>query len=227
MQIVTYRSAMDIDVKFLDEHGFIYKHNIYSNFKNGWIKNPYDRTIFGVGYIGVGKYNTGNAEHRTQEEYVWRGMFERCYGDKYKEKHPAYYGICSVCDEWHDFQVFAEWYTQNIYQVGTERMHLDKDILVKNNKIYSPETCLIVPQKINVMFMKKKNKYGLPNGIKPRANGKYEAKYSGKQIGIYDSVEEAVVAHNNKKKEAIIRLANEYKRVIPKKVYEALLSYEF
>ena len=45
MQIVTYRSAMDIDVKFLDEHGFIYKHNIYSNFKNGWIKNPYDRNI--------------------------------------------------------------------------------------------------------------------------------------------------------------------------------------
>ena len=150
MKIIRYGACDDIDVQFLDEHGYIYYHNVYTNFKKGQIKNPYDRNIFGVGYIGDGKYGTGDAVKRTKEEYVWRGMLERCYGDKYKDVHSAYYDKCIVCEEWHNFQNFAEWYTQNFYQVGTERMHLDKDILVKGNKFYSPDTCLIVPQRINM-----------------------------------------------------------------------------
>ena len=37
---------------------YIKEHQTYSNFKSGVIKNPYDKTVFGVGYVGVGEYKT-------------------------------------------------------------------------------------------------------------------------------------------------------------------------
>ena len=220
MQIVRYRTYTDMDVKFLDKDGYVYQHTNYTNFKTGQIKNPYDRCIFGIGYLGE-----GDAQQKTQVGYCWRGMLERCYCDRMKKIHPAYYGISTVCEEWLNFQVFAKWYNENVYQVGTERMHLDKDILVKGNKVYSPENCLIVPQRINMLFMKKPNKYGLPNGILPIANGRYSARYNGKHIGNFDTLEEAELAHENEKRKAIKNVAEEYKLYIPDKVYKALLAW--
>ena len=55
MKIVAYRRYDDIDVEFLDEHHYVKEHNTYSNFKSGAIKNPYDRSVYGVGYVGEGK----------------------------------------------------------------------------------------------------------------------------------------------------------------------------
>lgn len=220
MQIVRYGTYDDIDVKFLDEDGYVFKHTTYNNFKIGQIKNPYDRCIFGIGYLGE-----GDAQQKTQVGYCWRGMLERCYCDRMKKIHPAYYGISTVCEEWLNFQTFAKWYNENIYQVGTERMHLDKDILVKENKVYSSENCLIVPQRINMLFTKKPNKYGLPNGVKPTDSGKYEAKYSRKYLGVFNTVEEAELAHDREKRKMIKKVAEEYKPHIPDKVYKALLEW--
>ena len=73
--------------------------------------------------------------------------------------------------------------------------------------------------------MPKSNKYDLPNGIKPRAKGKFEAQYNHENLGIFDTVEEAAIAHDNKKKEVIIEVANEYKEKIPEKVYNALINW--
>ena len=228
MQIIVYRNYDDIDVMFLDEHRYVYEHNIYGNFKNGCIKNPYDRNIFGVGYMGVGKYNTGNAKQRTPEEYVWRGMFERCYGEKYKEKHPSYYGIVTVCEEWHNFQNFAEWYNTNIYQVGTERMHLDKDILVSENTIYSPETCLIVPQSINELFHvsgRKTVDTDLPYTIRRTTKGKYSVTYKSKSLGIYDTVDDCITVYIEAKRKDIKEKVEIMKNELPNKVKEALLNW--
>ena len=55
MKIIEYVNSDNVTIKFLDEHGFE-KNTTYSNFKNGCIKNPYDKIIFGVGYLGEGKY---------------------------------------------------------------------------------------------------------------------------------------------------------------------------
>ena len=57
MKIIAYRKSNDIDVQFLDKDGYIFKHQIYANFKSGGIRNPYDKNICGVGYMGVGKYH--------------------------------------------------------------------------------------------------------------------------------------------------------------------------
>lgn len=226
MQIIGYRKQSDIDVKFLDEFNYVRDHTTYSNFQRGEIKNPYDKTICNVGYIGVGVYQTGTAKKHTPEYQNWTCMIRRCYDLTLKERYSAYFGDCTVCDEWHNFQIFSKWYNDNIYQVGTERMHIDKDILIPGNRLYSPDTCLIVPQRINMLFLQKPNKYGLPNGIKPSSSGRYEAKYNGKYLGVFDSIEEATIAHDREKKNAIIKVANDYKGKIPEKLYDSLLAWE-
>lgn len=226
MKIIRYGRYDDIDIEFLDNFHYIKERQTYSNFKNGCVKNPYDKTICGVGYIGVGTYQTGTRVKHSEEYQNWTCMIRRCYDEKLKERYSAYYDDCIVCDEWHNFQNFAQWWNDNMYHVGTERMHIDKDILFNGNRIYSPKTCIIVPQRINMMFMKKPNKYGLPNGIEPLKNGKYSASYRGKRIGNYETLELAVIAHDKEKQKALIELANEYKAEIPSKLYQALIHWK-
>ena len=182
--------------------------------------------MFGVGYVGVGEHITGYSKIGMTEEYhCWQNMLERCYCEKLRELHPSYFDISTVCDEWHDYQVFASWHKEHRYKVN-ERLHLDKDILFPGNKMYSPPTCLLVPQRLNMLFMNKSNNRGLPNGIIQCKNG-YLAKYGGKELGIFPTIEEAYIKQTQKKKEAIEKLAKEYKNIIPKEVYEAVMAYEF
>ena len=225
MKIIAQRSNYDIDVEFLDNHHYVFKHAKYQNFKNGAIKNPFDITVFGKGYLGDGEYSGWiNGEH-TEEYEIWKGIIKRCYCEKQSDVFNSYYNISEVCDEWLNFQNFAQWYDNHKYECDG-RLHIDKDIKYPGNKIYSPYHCLLVPQRINMMFMNKPNKYNLPSGIAPIANGRYNASYRGKSIGNYDTLELAVKAHDTEKKKALIELANEYKYKIPNKLYEALINWQ-
>ena len=128
MKIIAYRRNNDIDVEFQDEYHYV-KNTTYTNFKRGNVKNPYDKDLFGIGYIGVGKYKCkrDNEDNLSEVYETWMGMLRRCYFDD--TKFPSYYDRCIVCDEWHNFQNFAKWYDENKYPVN-ERMHIDKDILL-------------------------------------------------------------------------------------------------
>lgn len=224
MKIVGQRSNSDIDVQFLDEHKYIYKHNTYANFKNRCIKNPYDKSMLGIGYLGVGEYKTWNNKHQTPAYLPWKAMIARCYQEKSKIEHKAYYDICSICDEWLDFQNFANWFYENWYEVDG-RLHVDKDILYPGNHVYSPDTCLLVPQRINMLFVNKPNDRGLPNGIEKIKHG-YSARYNGHQLGICKTLNEAYSLYSYNKELAIKTIAEEYKNLIPNKVYEALLKFK-
>ena len=80
MKIINYRSNEDIDIEFLDDHHFIKEHQAYANFKSGQLKNPYDKTMGGVGYIGVGKYKLHNEDLSNTPAYdAWTTMLMRCY----------------------------------------------------------------------------------------------------------------------------------------------------
>lgn len=226
MKIVRYRCNSDMDVQFLDEYGYIKRNTIYRNFIKGEIKNPYDKTICEIGCIGDGKYPVWVNNHTTLPYQTWQAMLRRCYDPYYEDKQPSYYGISEVCEEWLIYQNFAQWFEKHYYQAGKGRMHLDKDILVKGNKIYSPDRCMIVPQRINMMFLKHRpNKYNLPNGVKPFGD-KFEVSYEGKKIGVFDTVNECLVAHDKAKKIAITKLANEFREEIPKQLYNALINWE-
>ena len=110
-------------------------------------------------------------------------------------------------------------------------MELDKDILNKGNKVYSPDTCVYVPQSINSLFTKSDKVRGeYPIGVYKQKD-KYVAqlnKGNGKQIylGSYSTPEEAFQAYKQAKEEYIKEVANEYKDKIPYRLYEALMNYE-
>jgi len=76
---------------------------------------------------------------------IWSHMLERCYS---KNKYRTYEGV-SVCDEWLVFSNFRKWMIEQPW----EGMQLDKDILVKGNKLYSQETCVFVPSRINSLLL--------------------------------------------------------------------------
>ena len=228
MQIIRYRNSCDVDIKFLDKYGVIVRNRTYSNFAKGTVRNPYDKTIHGVGYFGEGE----TVPHNNQEYSNWFEIMTRCYDEKFKWKYPSYYGITTVCDEWCNFQNFRKWYLKNKYDVPG-RLHLDKDILVKGNKVYSPDTCILVPQRINMMFMdvssRKTHDKDLPQGISKTklqdGRDKYRAMCCGKTIGTFDTLQEATDKYFEKKREHIREVADEYKDIIPTKAYNALLNW--
>ena len=82
----------------------------------------------------------------------WMSMLRRCYSKAYQEKQPSYKG-CSVCEEWLTFSNFKSWMETQDW----EGKQLDKDLLVYKNKIYSPETCVFIDQRLNT-FLVKSNK---------------------------------------------------------------------
>lgn len=223
MKIIEYRNHDDIDIEFLDDFHYVKTHQRYSNFRVGQVRNPYDRTLFGVGYVGVGEYKLSEKNKQTRVYTAWSQMLNRCYNSNEAQKRPAYYGIVTVCEEWQCFQNFAKWYFDNYYEIEG-RLHVDKDILCPGNKVYSPDKCLLVPQRINMIFMNKPNKYDLPNGIRPVGN-KFEAKYNGKHIRTLSSLNEAIQAHTDAKRRHIREVAEEYKEIIPVKVYDALMNW--
>lgn len=224
MKIIRYGSSNDIDVMFMDEHNYIVKHAVYQNFKKGNMKNPYDKSVYGIGYLGVGEHQTKINNKRVCAYNIWHSMIRRCYEESCSDIYGAYYDICTVSSKWLCYQNFADWFESNKYECEG-RLHLDKDILYPGNKIYSPDTCLLVPQRINMLFTNKENSRGLPNGIM-QVNDKYSAKYNNIELGIYDSLEEAYAVYAIEKEKHIKQVADEYKDKIPEYVYEALYRYK-
>lgn len=224
MKIIEYRNSSDIDVEFLDDYHYIKRHTTYVNFKRGNIRNPYDKSLFGVGYLGVGKYTEkiNNNKNIDPKYTAWISMLNRCYRDK--DRFPAYYGKCEICEEWQNYQNFAKWYEENEYTCEG-RLHIDKDILHPNCNLYSPDNCLLVPQRINMLFLNKPNKRGLPNGISKTPNG-YSANYNKQILGTYQTLQEAYSKYADAKETTIKMVAEEYKEIIPNRVYLALCNYK-
>ena len=221
MKIIKIVNSSCIDIEFQDSHHYV-RQTTYNNFKTGGISNPYFPTVCNIGYHGVGKFATNN---NCVEYVTWKDMLERCYSEKDKNDHMSYFGISEVCDEWHNFQNFAKWHDENYYEVN-ERLHLDKDILIPGNTLYTPDRCLLIPQRINELFTCKVNGNGLPVGITKTAKGKYNARYNEEKLGTFDTLEEAFEKYAQKKEETIKRIADEYINIIPKKAYDAIYRYK-
>lgn len=146
---------------------------------------------------------------------VWRCMLQRCYDASCQAKHPTYIG-CSVCDEWHLFSVFKEWYDAN----SVDGWQLDKDLLFVGNKVYSPDTCIFVPNRINSLM----NNVAASRGEYPigvclkKSSGKFGASISsadGKRVhlGYFSSPEAAHLAWVRAKRQIIIDLKPEMDKI--------------
>lgn len=165
-----------------------------------------------------------NGKH-TVYYNVWMGIRKRCLNKD--RRHPSY-SDCIICDEWKDFQIFAKWYDEN-YKEG---FNIDKDILIKGNKVYSPETCCVVPKEINLAVMNDKNRRGkYPIGMYfDKSNNAFQARISKYGIptylGSYNSTDEAFKVYKKAKEDYLKELANKYKENISEAVYNALINYK-
>ena len=230
IRIINYRNNKDIDV-FFPEYNYTKEHVRYEKFKKGNVSCPYERRYFNVGYIGKGEYKVSKNGKCTKCYNTWRSMLRRCYDSEYQAREPAYIG-CEVSEYWLNFQTFAGWYYDNIYQIEDEIIALDKDILCKGNKIYSPDVCVFVPQTINNLFTKRDNYRGnYPVGVYyKKKNKKYIAQCNvnekQKCLGYYNTPEEAFEVYKNFKEKYIKEVAEEYKNMIPTKLYNAMINYK-
>lgn len=226
MKIVDYKNSKSVLVEFQD--GYQYrKVTNYKDFCDGAVSNPYDRTVCGIGYLGDGPYGAGKKNRKVY--LIWMDILIRCYS---MNDNQQCYEECSVVEEWHNYQAFAKWYYENNYNVSGENLHIDKDLLYFNNKIYGPDTCLLVPERINYLVIRHAPQRGeYPIGVrKCRNSSVFEARCrtcNGKEtIGFFNTPDEAFNAYKKRKEEFIREVANEYKDKIPDKVYQALLRYE-
>lgn len=185
----------------------------------------YTPTVQGVGFLGVGRHKT-KVDGKVNPAYrTWKNMLLRCYGPSFSDRFPAYTG-CTVAPEWHNFQIFAEWYHT---QVIGEGWGLDKDLIVKGNKVYSAETCSFVPREINNLLLNHKNGRGdLPQGV-CCYQGRYRAHISvrGKlqHLGTFSTPEAAFAAYKGVKEAHVKDMANFWKPEIDPRVYAALTAY--
>lgn len=154
----------------------------------------------------------------------WKSMLLRCYSESYHTKQPTYKG-CSVCKEWLYFSNFKSWMEQQ----GWEGNHLDKDLLVKGNKVYSPETCVFVNNTVNTFVIDR----GALRGEHPigvswcKRNNKYISRcrnpFTKKldHLGYYNSPQEAHSAWLSRKQELCLQLCE---TIEDKRIVEALKS---
>ena len=115
-------------------------------------------------------------------------------------------------------------------------MCLDKDILCKGNKIYSRDTCIFVPQRINLLFTKRDNSRGdNPIGVSDLPSGNYQVKCNngyGKSVylGSYLTKEESFKVYKQYKEKIIKEVIDSYEGRIPEPFYsrlkKAMYNYE-
>ena len=234
MVVIEYKTHKEIVVEFQDE----YKTKVearWSQFEKGNIRNPNRKSFQNVGRLGQGKYSITEDRKLTKCFQTWENMLRRCYDPYELNKQPTYID-CYVCDEWLCYQNFAEWWENNYYEIEDEKMCLDKDILCRDNKIYSPQACIFAPQKINNLFTKRQNDRGkYLIGVKEGTKGRYIAllnkgdrykKPKRTHLGIFNTEIEAFLKYKEEKEKIIKHIADQYKNDIPKELYEALYLYE-
>ena len=107
-------------------------------------KDKLKLSVYGIGFLGIGPHSSLNNGSRNPSYVAWSNMMKRCYSGHYKTYHD-----CSVCNDWHNFQNFADWYYKN-YPSDGKSYSLDKDIKVNGNRIYGPEFCTFVSDKKNI-----------------------------------------------------------------------------
>ena len=230
MTIIEYINSSNAVIQF--KSGYVTTKS-YKAFIDGEIRNPYHKSIYGVGYLGEGIHKVReNGSTKVSKCYkTFSHMIERCYNmDSYDKQHT--YANCTVVEEWHNFQNFADWYDKNFYQIPNKLMCLDKDILVKGNKIYSPETCCFVPKSINNLFTKDDARRGdFAIGVTEGKHvNKYKAQYNVNgeitYLGSHFTPEEAFLTYKTNKEKLIKDIADEHNDRIPLKLYDAMYRYE-
>lgn len=182
------------------------------------------------------KYPVLNSDGKRYVLYEkWAGLRGRC-NHKYHEKYPTYAG-CTYEPVWDSYDEFYEWAVQQIGHNTKDEFGncwtLDKDILFKGNKHYSPDTCVFVPREVNNFYTERQRFRGAcPKGVYfKKSHQQYVAQIAlgqgfQKHLGIYDTVGEAFAKYSEAKIEHARVLAIKYTGLVDPRVVDALNNYE-
>ena len=226
--VIEYRGANDITVQFKDT-GFTTIAALHV-LKRGEVKDRLKPSFYGVGVVGE-VFIKNDVMYPT-----WMSMLSRCYGTRQTKENNPYNG-CKVSENFRYYPYFKDWCSK---QIGFDSLDdngrpfaLDKDILVKGNKLYSEDTCCFVPMEINGLQFSSSIRGGdFPIGVSYDAkNDKYKAPMCGKGasktfLGRYTTPELAFLAYKEAKEKHIKEVANKWKDQIDPRVYEALMNWK-
>ena len=231
-KIVKYNDSRNVEIQFL-KTGYR-KVAEMKEVKSGEIKDPYLPSVYGVGVLGA-KYPTRVNGVKTKEYVLWTNMLVRCYSDSSKKRRPTYEG-CEVSDNFLYYEYFYEWCNKQIgfYNQGNENpFHLDKDLLIKGNKVYNEDSCIFLPQEVNTLLTKCTASRGeyLIGVYWNKTNKAFRAmvrKNKGKQehLGYFNTEIEAFNAYKVAKEIFIKEQANKWKGKIDDRAYNALMNYK-
>lgn len=230
-EIIEYRNSKEVLIRFLNTgyETWVQTSKVYS----GMVRDNTLPTVCGVGFNNSGKYPATEFTERgtrlTKAYSTWNGMLKRCYDEAHRHKSPTYSG-CTVHASWHYYQEYARFFYEDPYR--QDGWHIEKDILVKGNKEYGPETCVFAPIEINSFVNKLQNTRGdLPLGVSyKKANKRYSSccrDGAGKLIhlGYFSNPEDAFLAFKEKKEDLARIIADRWKNQIDPRLYHALYNY--
>lgn len=239
-RVVDYENARNVTIQWLECGSF--EVCTSGNLLKGAVKYLNKPSVFGVGFIGYGRFVPGEKRLQDGQErlnkYIhrhWRHVLERTIGGRDIKR----YDDCSVTTDWYDLQTFAEWAVEQKNSTKTEEngrlYHLDKDMVCKGNRVYCPEYCVFIPNEVNAFYTKKDvGNTGFPgvNYIKPATSGAkdgYIARCTiGKEreyLGYYNSPETAFYHYKEAKEKAAKHLASLWENKIDDRVIEYLNNF--
>lgn len=184
------------------------------------LPHPSGKPYFGVGRLGEGPHSTSQSCITFR---AWQQMLRRVHGASNRD-----YSACKIHPDFYEYQTFASWAVKQI-GYGTPGFHIDKDLLSNGELIYSPQTCVFVPNQINIAIRGIPAKEsGLPTGVVkrgPRFYASYIDKDKYVPVGGFECPQEASRAYLKAKQRQLTALADEWKDKIDPRAYSALLTF--
>jgi len=238
MKIIAYNGANDIIVQFDNNPSHI-KKTFYRHFKLGITQNPYLPSVYGVGITGQ-EAPCMDGSTKLKEYRTWTKMIERCYDKKNQTKSKNItYIDCIVSDDFLYYPNFYNWIIcEENYEIwkNTANFAIDKDIIQKGNKVYSPEKCCLVPNSINNLIQndaKRRGKYAIGVTEDPHHSNLLIAQcWNGLlqkniHLGTFNNELDAFMVYKEYKEKLIKQTADEAygNKLISKKCWEALYNY--
>ena len=231
-KIVKYNDSANVEIQFINTG---YKTSVeLGNIRNGGIKDHYAPSVYGVGILGA-KYQSTINGVQTKEYGLWCHMLERCYSDSFKKKRPTY-EVCEVSNNFKSYEYFYEWCHKQIgfgNDGNGNPFHLDKDLLVKGNKVYSENTCVFIPSEINSLLVKStasrgKHLIGVSWNKRDKAFVAMVSRDKGQSehLGSFKTEIEAYNAYKTAKESFVKEQAEKWKDKIDERAYNALMNYQ-
>ena len=227
-KIVKYNNAKNVEIQFL-KTGYEMTVELGS-IRNGYVKDPYAPSVCGVGVLGT-KYQPTINGVKTKEYTLWYSMLTRCYSDACEKKSPTYID-CEVSNKFKSYEYFYEWCQKQV-GFGNEGWQLDKDLLIKGNKVYNENVCVFIPQEINSMLVKctasrGEHLIGVSWNDTCKAFEARVRKNKGNReyLGLFNTEIEAFNAYKIAKEYFVKEQATKWKDQIDIRAYNALMNYK-